>query len=55
MTTYFTVDKTLKKPIASFVYGYVRAGRGEEADDVAAARAAVIGRHRLVISSNDLL
>lgn len=35
MTTYFTVDKTLKKPIASFVYDYVRAGRGEEAGDVA--------------------
>lgn len=45
MTTYFTVDKTLKKPIASFVYDYVRAGRGEEAGDVADARAAVIGRH----------
>lgn len=46
MTTYFTVDKTLKKPIASFVYDYVRAGRGEEAGDVAVARAAaVIGRH----------
>lgn len=27
MTVYLAVDKTLKKPIASFVYGYVRAER----------------------------